>query len=198
MRRKLARDDLQQPRQEWRRIKHCFPVTKLDTKRNGRTMIRSLSWLLLASVAIGCGPPPASEVSNTRMAPGPVDADAATEFTTTESGLKYRIRRKSPDGVKPGPTDNVRVHYKGWLDKGVVFDSSYGKRPLSLDVNQFVPGFGEGLQLIGTGGMIELEIPSRLGYGPAGQGKIPPNATLHFIVELEEVVPSPFSGEGGQ
>jgi FKBP-type peptidyl-prolyl cis-trans isomerase len=147
--------------------------------------------LILLAVAVGCGPPPEPEVSNTRMEPGPVDADAAEEFTVTESGLRYRIRRKSPDGVKPGPQDNVRVHYKGWLDKGIVFDTSYGKRPMSLDVHRFVPGFGEGLQLIGTGGMIELEIPARLGYGARGQGKIPPNATLHFVVELEEVVPAP-------
>jgi FKBP-type peptidyl-prolyl cis-trans isomerase FkpA len=49
--------------------------------------------------------------------PGPVDKDAPEEFTTTKSGLKYRIRRKS-DGDKPKPANNVTVHYKGWLDNG--------------------------------------------------------------------------------
>ncbi len=59
-----------------------------------------------------------------KVAPGKVDADASAEFTTTASGLKYRILRKS-EGKKPGPKDSVTVHYKGWLDDGTIFDSSY-------------------------------------------------------------------------
>ncbi len=43
------------------------------------------------------------------------------------------------------------------------------------------------MQLVGKGGMIELEIPPQLGYGPSGQGPIPPNAQLHFIVELIDI-----------
>jgi FKBP-type peptidyl-prolyl cis-trans isomerase len=51
-----------------------------------------------------------------------------------------------------------------------------------------IPGWTEGMQLVGKGGMIELLIPSNLGYGPRGAGGvIPPNATLHFLVELLEV-----------
>ena len=51
-----------------------------------------------------------------------------------------------------------------------------------------ISGWTEGLQLIGEGGMIELEIPADLGYGASGSlPKIPPNATLHFLVELIEV-----------
>ncbi|HVW01606.1 MAG TPA: FKBP-type peptidyl-prolyl cis-trans isomerase [Planctomycetaceae bacterium] len=120
--------------------------------------------------------------------PGPSDPDAPEEFTTTPSGLKYRVLRKS-DGRKPKPTDRVLVNYEGKLDNGTVFDSSYARRePIAFGLNQVIPGWTEGMQHVGEGGKIELEIPGKLGYGAAGSPpKIPPNATLHFIVELIEI-----------
>ena len=121
-------------------------------------------------------------------ASGQIDADAPADFTDTASGLKYKILRKS-DGKRPKLTDKVTVHYKGWLDNGTVFDSSYERgSPTSFGVQQVIPGWTEGLLLIGEGGMLELEIPPELGYGPRGAGReIPPNATLHFHVELVKV-----------
>jgi FKBP-type peptidyl-prolyl cis-trans isomerase FkpA len=120
--------------------------------------------------------------------PGPADKDAPKEFTPTKSGLKYRILRKS-SGPKPVATSTVKVNYKGWLDDGTEFDSSYKRgEPISFPLNGVIPGWTEGMQLVGKGGMIELEIPSQLGYGARGAGGvIPPNARLHFIVELLEV-----------
>jgi FKBP-type peptidyl-prolyl cis-trans isomerase FkpA len=120
--------------------------------------------------------------------PGPADKDAPKEFQTTDSGLKYRILRKS-DGKKPARASTVKVHYKGWLDDGKEFDSSYKRNePIEFPLNQVIPGWTEGMQLVGKGGMIELEIPSKLGYGAQGAGGvIPPNATLHFIVELIDI-----------
>lgn len=120
--------------------------------------------------------------------PDVIDPDAPTEFTTTDSGLKYRILRKS-DGQRPRLSDRVAVDYTGWLDDGTVFDSSYGLRdPAEFNVSGVIEGWSEGLLLIGEGGMIELEIPSELAYGEAGRpGSIPPNSTLHFKVELHEI-----------
>ncbi len=119
---------------------------------------------------------------------GPVDQDAAREFQTTASGLKYRILRSS-DGRKPRATSTVEVHYRGWLDSGRQFDNSYDRgQTTSFPLNGVIPAWTEGLQLIGEGGMIELWVPSDLGYGTRGMpGSIPPNATLHFIVELKSV-----------
>lgn len=116
---------------------------------------------------------------------GPIDQDAPKEFTKTSSGLKYRILRKG-EGTKPTSTSSVAVNYHGWLDNGKVFDSTYDRgQAILLELNRVIPGWTEGLQLIGEGGMIELEIPPGLGYGPAGSaGSVPPNATLHFLVEL--------------
>lgn len=120
--------------------------------------------------------------------PGPADKDAPKEFTTTKSGLKYRVLRKS-SGPKPKATDTVKVDYRGWLDNGKEFDSSYKRgEPIEFPLNRVIPGWTEGMQLVGEGGMIELEIPAALGYGSRGAGAaVPPNATLHFLVELHEV-----------
>ena len=119
---------------------------------------------------------------------GPVDDDAPEEFTETDSGLKYRILRKA-DGAKPSASDTVTVNYRGWLDDDTEFDSSYARgEPISFPLRGVIPGWTEGMQLVGEGGMIELTIPAELGYGQQGAGGvIPPNATLHFIVELISV-----------
>lgn len=160
--------------------------------------------LLLAIV--GCGPaekpapPPEQPKDYVRVEPGPVDADAPEEYTTTASGLKYRIRRKS-DGTKPTVDSLVQVHYRGRLsdrEKGEIFDTTYGRTGHSNEfpLNVVVKGWAEGIQLIGEGGMIELEIPPALGYGDKTMGPIPPNSTLHFIVELIEVKSLPTNAKG--
>jgi FKBP-type peptidyl-prolyl cis-trans isomerase FkpA len=120
---------------------------------------------------------------------GALDADAPKTFQTTPSGLQYRVLRKGA-GAQPKATNSVKVNYHGWLDDGKVFDSSYKRgEAIEFGLNQVIPGWTEGMQLVGKGGMIELVIPSKLGYGPRGTpgGPIPPNATLHFLVELLDV-----------
>lgn len=126
-----------------------------------------------------------------KISPGKIDANASQKFTENESGLKYRIlRRGKVDGKKPKSTDKVTVHYKGWLDNEKIFDSSYRRgEKISFPLNRVIPGWTEGMQLVREGGMIELEIPAKLGYGSrdVGNGLIPANSTLHFVVELFEV-----------
>ncbi len=119
---------------------------------------------------------------------GQIDKAAPKEFTETKSGLRYRILRQGA-GAAPRATNTVRVHYHGWLDSGKVFDSSYRRNEdISFGLNQVIKGWTEGMQLVGAGGMIELQIPSDLGYGNRGAPPdIPPKATLHFLVELIEV-----------
>jgi FKBP-type peptidyl-prolyl cis-trans isomerase len=119
---------------------------------------------------------------------GKIDKDAAKKFTETKSGLKYRILRKG-EGAKPKASSTVKVHYHGWLDGGKVFDSSYKRgESISFPLSGVIKGWTEGMQLVESGGMIELTIPSDLGYGDRGSPPvIPPKATLHFLVELLEV-----------
>lgn len=119
--------------------------------------------------------------------PGPADPDAPAEFTTTSSGLKYRVLRKGT-GKFPKPSSFVTVDYVGWLDSGFEFDNSYPKpEPAKFNLENVVAGWTEGLQLVSEGGMIELEVPAELGYGEQGRPSIPGGATLHFKVELRDV-----------
>lgn len=122
---------------------------------------------------------------------GEIDADAPEVFRKLPSGLKYRILRNS-DGRQPRLTDrweNVTAHYKGWLDNGEQFDSSYDRgAPIMFYLTRALAGWQEGLQLIGEGGVIELEIPPSLVSGSGfGLNAIPHGATLHYIVELVKV-----------
>ncbi|MCY2964659.1 MAG: FKBP-type peptidyl-prolyl cis-trans isomerase [Planctomycetota bacterium] len=118
---------------------------------------------------------------------GPIDDDASKEFSTTKTGLKYRILRVG-SGKKPTVLNTVEAHYRGWLNNGKEFDSSYKRgKPTSFPLSKVVEGWREGIPYCAEGGMIELIIPAKLGYGPNGQGIIPPNSTLHFLVEVKSV-----------
>lgn len=111
------------------------------------------------------------------------------DIKTSSSGLQYKIITAG-SGANPKPTDTVKVHYRGTLIDGTEFDSSYKRNePISFPLNGVIKGWTEGLQLIKPGGKIQLVIPPDLGYGPDGQGPIPPNSVLLFDVELLAINP---------
>jgi FKBP-type peptidyl-prolyl cis-trans isomerase len=107
------------------------------------------------------------------------------EVTTTASGLQYEVLTKG-EGPKPEASDKVKVHYKGTLLDGKVFDSSYERgEPVTFPVGGVIPGWSEALQLMNVGSKYKLYIPPKLAYGKRGAGnEVPPNATLVFEVEL--------------
>ena len=111
------------------------------------------------------------------------------EVQTTESGLQYEVLEEGT-GEKPSATDQVRVHYTGELLSGEVFDSSRERgEPVTFGLNQVIPGWTEGLQLMSEGARYKLFIPADLAYGPGGNRAIGPNETLVFDVELLAVNP---------
>ena len=113
-------------------------------------------------------------------------AETATRegVVTTESGLQYRVLELGK-GEKPSAESTVQVHYEGRLITGDVFDSSIARgAPVEFGLNQVIPGWTEGLQLMSEGAKYEFYIPSDLAYGPSGSRSIGPNEALIFVVEL--------------
>ncbi len=108
---------------------------------------------------------------------------------TTPSGLQYKVIKEGT-GAKPKATDQVKVHYTGTLIDGTKFDSSVDRgEPATFGLNQVIPGWTEGLQLMTVGSKYMLYLPPSLGYGEQGAGgSIGPNQALIFEVELLEIV----------
>mgnify|MGYP002883086273 CR=1 FL=1 len=124
-------------------------------------------------------PPPPPETPEDLTAP-PADA------VTTDSGLVYRSLQAGDGGASPSASSKVHVHYTGWMaEGGRLFDSSVVRdEPISFGLDQVIPGWTEGLQLMTAGERARLWIPGNLAYGdePSGGGR--PHGTLVFDVEL--------------
>src|SRR5450631_3659454 len=105
----------------------------------------------------------------------------------TDSGLIY-LSLKDGTGASPGPTDTVKVDYRGTLPNGKEFDSSYKHgKPIEFRMDGVIKCWSEGLQKMKVGGKSKLICPPEIAYGEAGAGElILPGATLVFEVELLE------------
>ena len=105
----------------------------------------------------------------------------------TASGLKYIIEKEGT-GESPKATDKVSVFYRGTFTDGNEFDGNMGKQPISFGLNQVIPGWTEGLQLMKPNSKAIFYIPYALAYGANGYpGVIPPKSDLIFEVELLKV-----------
>jgi len=117
----------------------------------------------------------------------PKETNKKSKYTTTASGLQYLVLKKGT-GKSPKATDMVEVHYEGKFLSGKIFDSSYKrKQTSSFRLNEVIPGWTEGLQLMKEGAKYKFIIPSNLAYGPNDKRGIPGGSTLIFIVELIKV-----------
>ncbi len=107
---------------------------------------------------------------------------------TTPTGLVYRSL-KDGTGASPTAADTVKVNYRGTFPDGREFDSSYKRNePAQFPLGGVIPCWTEGVQRMKVGGKARLTCPAAIAYGSRGAGgSIPPNATLHFEVELLEI-----------
>ena len=162
-------------------------------------MKRLLSVLALAGALAACGPAAGDTAALEKSA-----AEAKAYMTANAkapgvkalpSGVQYKIVRSGPaDGLKPGPEDEVKVHYEGKLASGKVFDSSYERgQPAAMPLPALIPAWKEALQQMRPGDEWVLYVPPEMGYGEegAGGGEIPPNSVLIFRIELIDVLPAP-------
>jgi FKBP-type peptidyl-prolyl cis-trans isomerase FkpA len=106
----------------------------------------------------------------------------------TPSGLIY-IETEKGTGASPTATDTVKVHYRGTLIDGTEFDSSYKRNePLEIPLNQVIPCWTEGVQMMKVGGKARLVCPANIAYAAEGRPPvIPGGATLIFEIALVDI-----------
>ena len=108
-------------------------------------------------------------------------ADAAR----TESGISWQILTPGAGTEHPTAESTVTVHYSGWTGDGSMFDSSHARgTPATFGLNQVIPGWTEGVQLMVEGETRRFWIPAELAYGYSGNGPI---GQLVFDIELIEI-----------
>lgn len=110
----------------------------------------------------------------------------------TASGLLYEIVEMGDESVKPDSASTVRVLYKMTDRKGKDLQNTYdSKDTANITLKGVIPGWAEGMQLVGKGGKIKLWLPSELAYGKQGRGQmIPANSALYYEVDLIDVIPA--------
>ncbi len=137
-----------------------------------------------------------------KKAPKPMDT-AGMETKQTSSGLKYTVFSSIPGSKTVDVGMKVKVHYSGFFEDGRLFDSSFQRgTPIEFIIGKgmVIPGWDQGLRLLGVGDKAQLFIPYHLAYGDQGRGPIPAGANLIFDVEIVDAVeiekPKPFVIEG--
>lgn len=109
------------------------------------------------------------------------------DVNVTASGLQYTVVKEGT-GTPPNMTDSVTVHYTGYFIDGRVFESTIpSKIPGKFTLMGLIPGWQEGLSLMGKGGQYRFYIPYQLAYGETGQGAIEPFSTLVYDIELLDI-----------
>lgn len=112
-------------------------------------------------------------------------AAVPSEAEKTASGLAYKVLSSGGAAGKPAASSTVTVHYSGWETNGELFDSSVVRgETTSFPLQQVIPGWTEGLQLMSKGDHFRFWIPQELAYGPKQEGSGRPGGLLVFDVEL--------------
>ena len=160
------------------------------------------AFMLVPLSACDAATPPADDASQGAADDSPIldnlPWEDAEGTQATGSGLEYKVLRRTddPDAASPqSPRDRVTVMYEGRLARnGELFDSSYARdAPATFALNQVIPGWTEGLQLMSVGESFLFYIPADLAYGdsPRPGGPIQPGDDLVFRVELQDVEAAP-------
>jgi FKBP-type peptidyl-prolyl cis-trans isomerase len=145
--------------------------------------IVSVVLLLVLSVGIAQSLASNSDTSNDTEETTVVESNPPI---TTESGLVIEDIAVGT-GARATRGSEIDVHYRGTLEDGTQFDSSYDRGEpftFTLGAQQVIAGWDEGVEGMRVGGRRNLTIPPELGYGSRETGSIPANSTLNFTIEL--------------
>jgi peptidylprolyl isomerase len=157
-----------------KRFRGYTPKSAQSQQRKGYKLLVTIApWVLSLAAAFGI-----YHYLTRAKAPG--------KEIPTGSGLKY-IDEVVGTGVSPSFGKTVVVHYTGRLQDGTKFDSSVDRGTpfeFPIGMGKVIKGWDEGVMTMKVGGKRQLIIPPALGYGSQPAGKIPPNSTLIFDVEL--------------
>ena len=157
-----------------------------------RPLLVFLVLVSLAVVLVGCS---SSKPTESGASPSVGDPKAYLDKAAaqpgaikTDSGLVYRELRAG-SGDSPKASDTVTVNYRGTLEDGTEFDSSYKRNePAQFPLSQVIPCWTEGVQKMKVGGKAELVCPASIAYRDRGSPPvIPGGATLIFEVELLKI-----------
>ena len=139
--------------------------------------------MLLALALTGCRLK--EEEAAPAMIPAPPDVAAPpADALKTASGLASKVLQIGFSNVRPGPRSTVKVHYTGWTADGNMFDSSVARgEPIEFPLDQVIPGWTEGVQLMVVGEKRRFWIPGNLAYDNI-QRPGAPKGMLVFDIEL--------------
>ena len=143
--------------------------------------------MLIAVIALAAcagGAPPGAEVE--QVPPPPDVAAAPADAQRTPSNIAFKVLQPGTGTRHPRPNSQVKVHYTGWTTDGKTFDSSVTKgEPITFGLDQVIPGWTEGVQMMVEGEKRRFWIPGRLAYdGSPGR----PQGTLVFDIELIRII----------
>lgn len=143
-----------------------------------------VSLLRMAGLALAFG-----AASLSVQAAEPAKAAKAGKIQTLESGVTVETKVEGK-GAKPTASSVVKVNYRGTLDNGTEFDSSYKTgAPATFPLNRVIPCWTQGVATMAVGGKAVLVCPAATAYGERGAGaSVPPNARLTFEVELLDIL----------
>jgi len=121
--------------------------------------------------------------------------DGGFEYVSKENGVKI-FDHVVGDGASPDPTDEVLLQYTGFLTSGCIFDTNQTRvTPTLFPIDGLISGFREGILGMKLGGSRRISIPASEAYRDLGiPGRIPPNSTIIFEVELIEINPGDDDG----
>ena len=144
--------------------------------------VLSLVLLLLGGVTAGCGSGEERDVRNQPGIPAPPDVAAPPpDATRTPSNLASKVLTPGTGTRHPRPNSRVLVHYTGWTTDGQMFDSSVARgEPIAFGLDEVIPGWTEGVQMMVEGEKRRFWIPAKLAY----EGRGGPQGMLVFDVEL--------------